>query len=159
MTTIVFDGIDREQLAQVLASGVDHGGNPIEPFDDPEGGWPLRCCLRDSSAGERIAIIAWSPFAWRGPYRETGPVVVHADVCPAPAGGLPRLPASLDDRPMVLRPYSPDHRIVYDLVTHLPAGGNVSDEVCRLLADPQVDEVHGRNWTGGCFAFSARRAA
>jgi hypothetical protein len=153
----VFHGVDRQQLALVLAAGVDHGGNPIEPFDDPEGGWPLRCCLQDSIADERLAIIAWSPFAWTGPYRETGPIVVHADPCPAPAGEPARLPAALDARPMVLRPYSHDHRIVYELVTHLLVGGSISDQVERLLDHPEVAEVHGRNWTGGCYAFTAHR--
>ena len=152
-----FRGIDRDRLAEVLAAGVDDGGNPIEPFVDDDGGWPLRCCLQESTAGERLAIIAWSPFDWSGPYRETGPIAVHADPCPARPGGLPRLPDALDGRPMVLRPYSHDHRIVYELVTHLPAGGGVSAHVRRLLDHPDVAEVHGRNWVGGCYAFTARR--
>lgn len=154
----MFRGVDHDRLADVLASGVDDGGNPIEPFVDDEGGWPLRCCLRSSAAGERIAIIAWSPFEWTGAYRETGPVVVHADPCPAPVAELTQLPDAIATRPMVLRPYSHDHRIVYDLVTHLPVGGRLAGDVERLLDDPRVAEVHGRNWTGGCFAFSARRA-
>jgi hypothetical protein len=157
MSTL-FQGVDRSRLDAVLAVGVDDGGNTIEPFLDGDGGWPLRCCLRSSSAGERIAIIAWSPFDWTGPYRETGPVVVHADRCPTPAVRLARLPDEFEARQIVLRPYSHDHRIVYDLVTHLSAGAGVATHVERLLDDPRVAEVHGRNWTGGCYAFSARRS-
>lgn len=155
----VYHGIDRARLAAVLAAGVDDGGNAIEPFVDDEGGWPLRCCLQDSAVGERVAIIAWSPFDWSGPYREIGPVVVHADACPTPPARLARLPDALDARPMVLRPYSHSHRIVYELVTHLPHGGGLAEHADRLLAHPDVAEVHGRNWTGGCYAFTARRAA
>src|SRR3954468_7748457 len=33
---------------------------------DPEGGAPLRCCLRDSRPGERIALIAVTPAGPRG---------------------------------------------------------------------------------------------
>jgi len=154
---MLFRGIDRDRLAEVLAAGVDDGGNSIEPFVDDEGGWPLRCCLQDSTVGERIAIIAWSPFDWSGRYRETGPIVVHVDPCPSPPLGLSRLPDALDARPMVLRPYSYDHRIVYALVTHLPSGGGVGAHVQRLLDHPDVAEVHGRNWTGGCYAFTAHR--
>jgi hypothetical protein len=145
--------------AAVLASGADHGGNPVEPFTDAHGGWPLRCCLQDSSPGDLLAIVAWSPFSWNGPYRETGPIVVHAERCPAPARSVTELPPALNDRPMVLRPYSHDHRIVYSLVAHLPAGSNLTEAADRLLDHPDVAEVHGRNWSGGCYAFTARRAA
>jgi hypothetical protein len=156
--SVTFHGIDRARLERVLAAAVDDGGNPIEPFVDDEGGWPLRCCLQESMPGDRLAIIAWSPFDWSGPYRETGPVVVHVEACPAAPGVLTRLPDALDARPMVLRPYSHDHRIIYELVAHLPTGGGVGSAAERLLEDPAVAEVHGRNWTGGCYAFTARRA-
>ena len=47
-----------------------------------------------------------------------------------------------------------DHRIVHDLVTHLPAGAGISDHVDRLLDHPEVAEVHGRNSTRGCYTFA-----
>lgn len=150
-----FSGIDVAALAAAIAEGVDHGGNRIEPFVDPDGGWPLRCCLQSSVAGERLAIIAWSPARWAGPYREVGPIVVHVDGCPAPWGVRDHLPDPLGGRPMVLRPYSADHRIVYSLVRHLPDGGDLTAAIDTLLAHPDVVEVHGRNWTGGCYAFTA----
>ena len=40
-SSIVFEGIDAETFAAVLESGVDQGGNPIEPFVDDDGGWPF----------------------------------------------------------------------------------------------------------------------
>jgi hypothetical protein len=154
-----FHGADQTELSAVLAAGVDHGGNRIEPFADPDGGWPLRCCFNDSMPGDLLAIIAWSPFTWDGPYRETGPIAVHADRCPAPGAALTELPPVLDRRPMVLRPYSHDHRILYRLVSHVPEDRGVTAIVARLLDDPDVAEVHGRNRTGGCWAFTARRSA
>ena len=147
-----FSGIDRTELRRVLAAGVDHGGNPIEAFEDETGGWPLRCCLSDSRAGERIAIIAWSPFPWSGPYREVGPIVV-----PTPDRvDLSHLPDSLDRAPMVVRPYDHQHRIAYAKVRHVPAGGSLTAVVRELLDDETIDFVHGRNVTGGCFSFEAR---
>ena len=101
--SINYSGIDPDDLRNVLADGVDHGGNAIEPFVDHEGGWPLRCCLNDSDPGDRVAIIAWSPFDWDGPYREVGPVVVHVDGCDGTAE-TETLPTALDESPMVLRP-------------------------------------------------------
>ncbi len=147
-------GIDHTELARTLAAGVDHGGNPIEPFVDTDGGWPLRCCLSDSAPGDRIAIIAWSPMPWRGAYAETGPIVVHADACVDP-GPLDRLPTALDRRAMTLRPYGADRRIAYHRVTHLAEGGSVTQALAEVLEHDDVDFVHGRNPTGGCYAFTA----
>lgn len=154
---VSFVGVDHQQYLEVLDRGVDHGGNPIEPFVDAEGGWPLRCCLADSAPGDRIAIIAWSPFPWRGAYAETGPIVVHAEPCEGVAP-LDHLPTEFDSRPMTLRPYTHDHRIHYERVTHLPTGAGITAAVVQLLGDPDIAEVYGRNATGGCFAFRASRA-
>lgn len=154
--TAIFSGIDVAELARVLASGTDHGGNPIEPFVDADGGWPLRCCLADSRPEDRIAIIAWAPMPWSGPYAEVGPVVVHADGC---AGRTPtdRLPDEMDGREMVLRPYGHDRRIAYHLVRQVGDDESLSDHVVDLLACDDVDFVHGRNVSGGCFAFTGTR--
>jgi hypothetical protein len=152
----LFTGTDPAELRRVLADGTDHDGNPVEPFTDDDGGWPLRCCLTDSQPGDRIAIIAWSPMPWSGAYAETGPIVVHTDGCDTP-GPTPRLPADLDARAMVLRPYGPDRRIAYHRVRHAPAGGSLTDHVEELLAFDDVDFVHGRNVTGGCYSFTATR--
>jgi len=151
-----FTGIDTDELALVLASGTDHGGNPIESFVDSDGGWPLRCCLADSKPGDTITIIAWSPMPWSGACAEVGPVVVHANGCPS-AADTGHLPADMDARPMVLRPYGHDRRIAYHRVRHVDAGDSLTDHVTELLAHDDVDFVHGRNVTGGCYAFTATR--
>ena len=153
---MIFTGIPVAELGRVLTSGVDHDGNSIEPFVDPDGGWPLRCCLADSRVGDRLAIIAWSHADVRGPYRETGPIVVHADGC-AGAPSLSTLPDQLDGRLMFLRPYDRDHRIVYDSVTLVDPDDSNSAAAARLLARPEIEFIHGRNYRGGCYAFTARR--
>lgn len=153
MTDIAITGLDQTDFEAVLAAGIDHGGNPIEPFVDADRGWPLRCCLTDSEPGDEIAIVAWSPFPWKGAYAETGPVVVHAHPCGGPK--TPELPAALDERSMTLRPYGPDRRIAYHHVRHVPAGESLSAHLAELLAEDDVDFVHGRNTTGGCYSFSA----
>ena len=55
-------------------------------FVDDDGGRPLRCCLRDSRPGERLALVAVTPEGPQGAYRETGPVFLHADGCGGPSG-------------------------------------------------------------------------
>lgn len=93
-----------EGTGRVLDTKRDHAGNAAEPFiDDDAGGWPLRCCLRDSLPGDDLAIVAWSPFPWRGPYAETGPVVLHAQLCDR-AEGFERVPAQFRGRRQILRP-------------------------------------------------------
>ncbi|MEM7324564.1 MAG: DUF1203 domain-containing protein [Actinomycetota bacterium] len=156
--TISYIGINNRGLDASLEAGVDHGGSPIEPFIDDNGGWPLRCCLADSKPGDEIAIIAWSPFPWNGPYREVGPVVVHTTGCPGRTD-TSALPADLDAAPMVLRPYNHDRRIAYPSVRHVEAGGSLTEEIAAMLADDTIDFVHARNVTGGCYSFTARRAA
>ena len=156
MVNIQIKGTDAIALLEVLERGIDHGGNPVEPFVDIDGGWPLRCCLEDSRPGDEIAIIAWCPFPWKGPYAETGPVVVHADEC---VGSTLRdhLPPELDGRAMTLRPYGMDHRIAYGKVRHVAEGESLTALVEELLGDPDIEMVHGRNVTGGCFSFQANR--
>lgn len=154
---ILFNGIDSHELDRVLARGVDHGGNPIEPFVHEDGEWSLRCCLQDSRIGDRVAIIAWSPFEWEGPYRETGPIVVHVDGC-ARTSTVKELPDELNRRPMTLRPYGSEHTILYDLVVHLPSESDLTAATRALFANDHVVEVYAKNATGGCFAYVARRA-
>src|SRR6202022_831176 len=47
-------------------------GNAMTVSVTEEPGAPLRCCLRDAIAGERIALIAYRPFTVDGPYAEVG---------------------------------------------------------------------------------------
>ena len=155
---MLIEGIEPSLLASVLDAGIDHGGNPIRSFVDHEGGWQLRCCLSDSMVGDRIAVIAWSPFGWDGPYRETGPVVVHVEGCPG-SWRQPAVPEQFGERSLILRPYGHDHTIAYDLVRRIEAGAGVADAVAELLHQPEVEEVHARNPLAGCFAFAARRSA
>lgn len=156
MAEVAISGVDRAELVKALSEARDHGGNPIEPFVDRDGGWPLRCCLEDSLPGDEIAIIAWSPFSWKGAYAETGPVVVHAGGCGAPKK-RDELPPTLDARAMTLRPYGIDHRIAYGKVRHVSSGGSLTEHVRTILDDRQIEMVHGRNVTGGCFSFVAER--
>lgn len=156
MTTI-FSGIDLAELNRVLSVGIDHGDNPVEPYLDTVGGWPLRCCLSYSEPEAQIALLAWSPFAWKGVYAETGPIFVHATPCAGPET-VSALPAKLDAHPMVLRPYTHDHRIAYHRVQQVPAGESLAAHTAELLKHDDVEFVHGRNVTGGCYSFEARRA-
>src|SRR3954451_1921084 len=79
-------------------------------WTDGEGGAPLRCCLRDSRPGERIALVSATPEGPRGAYRETGPVFVHAEHCAGPA--TPGYPDDWRGRTQVFRAYGRRGQIV-----------------------------------------------
>jgi hypothetical protein len=152
---MIVTGLDPDQLADLRATLLDHGGNAVDVFTDTEGGWPLRCCLRDSKAGDRLAIVAWCPFPWRGAYAEMGPVVVHADDCDA--HDHDEVPAQFEQRRQLVRPYTPDHRIAYDLVTIVEPDSGLGNVIDQLLDRDDVERVVVRNVLAGCYSFTATR--
>ncbi|WP_161632085.1 DUF1203 domain-containing protein [Nakamurella lactea] len=149
-------GIDLDELARLRESGVDHDGNPVQPFTDDEGDWPMRCCLTDSRVGDRLAIVNWSPFPWHGAYRAAGPIVIHADRCPSVPDGS--LPEPFEQRRQILRGYGHHHRIVYRLGRLVEPGTGLLAAIEEMLADPEVDFVQSHNVLAGCYSFTARRA-
>jgi hypothetical protein len=154
-TAVHVVGVDADQLATMRSTGIDHGGNRVQPFVDTDGGWPLRCCLTDSSPGDTIAIIAWSPFPWDGAYAELGPIVVHAEPCAGyHADGVP---PQFEQRRQLLRPYGRDRRIVYDAIRIVGTDESLAGAIAVLLERGDVDFVHARNVLSGCYSFTAAR--
>lgn len=155
---IICTGITETDRRELLA-GYDANGLPVEPFTDTDGGWPLRCCLRLSIRGVRLAIVAWSPFAWTSPYRETGPVVVHAEDCPGHDGSVP---GYLEERDQAIKAFGEaDGRSrtqVYDRNRLVRAGEGLRAAVLEVLADPRVEEVHLHNVLSQCWNATVRRA-
>ena len=121
---------------------------------DEEGGAPLRCCLRDSRPGERIALVAVTPEGPQGAYRETGPVFLHAGGCSGPAGT--GYPEDFRRRPQVFRAYDSSGAIVGGEV--VPAGTGHEEAAARLLADPDVAFLQTRNVVFGCYMLTIARA-
>ncbi|MDR6973919.1 hypothetical protein J2X68_000588 [Streptomyces sp. 3330] len=137
---------------------VDDAGRGTEPFTDEEGGAILRCCLRRSAAGERIALVSYAPLRrWAagagvdpGAYDEQGPVFVHAGGCAGFAGdGLPFARAH-----RAVRRYSADGRI---LGGALAGVGGLDAAFRDAFDDPDVAFVHVRAVEYGCFLYEVRR--
>lgn len=136
----------------------DDSGRPLSPFTDAEGGAPLRCCLRRSAPGERIALVSYAPLrrwaagtgAEPGPYDEQGPVFIHAEECAGP-DTLTAYPFATDHR--TVRRYSADgHILGGELVETL------DDTPFRnAFDDPSVALVHVRAVEYGCFLYEVRR--
>ncbi|MFJ9421357.1 DUF1203 domain-containing protein [Streptomyces sp. NPDC101249] len=159
MTTYTARPVPPEVLAELRAA--DDAGRPATAVTDPEGGAPLRCCLRRSRPGERIALVAYAPLhRWAaatgadpGAYDERGPVFVHADPCPGPDpvrdAGYP-FPGAC----RTVRRYAADGRILGGALV-----AAVDDEALRdAFDDPSVALVHVRAVEYGCFLYEVRRA-
>jgi hypothetical protein len=121
-------------------------------WDDDEGGAPLRCCLRDSRPGERIALVSATPEGPQGAYRETGPVFVHADGCAGPADT--GYPEDWRRRTQVFRAYDRTGSIIGGQVVQ--PGTEQEEVAARLLADPDVAFLQTRNVVHGCYMLTIR---
>lgn len=144
----------------------DDAGRPCRPYEDLEGGAPLRCCLRRSRPGERIALVSYAPLRrWAaergvdpGAYDEQGPVFLHAADCGGPAGA----PGHPFAHPGALRTVRR-----YDAGGHILGGSAVSlgedpdavleQALAEAFCDPEVALVHVRATEFGCFLFEVRR--
>ncbi|MEW2166201.1 DUF1203 domain-containing protein [Streptomyces sp. NPDC007084] len=137
----------------------DDAGRPAVPVTDTEGGAPLRCCLRRSAPGERVALVAYAPLRRRaartgtdpGAYDEQGPVFVHAEACAAPpAKDLP-----FTNAPRVLRRYSPEGHILGGHLVQPPAP--FDSALTTAFTEPEVAFVHVRAVEYGCFLYEVGR--
>jgi hypothetical protein len=148
--------IDPARLDAIRAAGADEQGNPLRP--EPAHGWePLRCCLRLAERGEQVALISYAHVTDPSPWREVGPVFVHAEACkgyPDPAA----FPEAFRTGPRLLRTYHADGSLDYADITLVPAGADVAEAVAELLSRPHVDEVHARAAEAQCFTFAIRAA-
>jgi len=118
---------------------------------DDEGGSPLRCCLRDTTPGERMLLIAYTPPGVTGPYAERGPVFVHAAPCP----GYPdvdRYPAALGHRRQIVRGY--DRAGNMATATLVADGTEAEQELVAVLGRPDIQVAHVRNVAAGCYNFA-----
>ncbi|WP_405644288.1 DUF1203 domain-containing protein [Streptomyces sp. NBC_00019] len=155
MTTYTARPITPEILKELRST--DDAGRQMVPVTDEEGGAPLRCCLRRSAPGGRIALVSYAPLrrwaaetgAEPGAYDEQGPVFVHAEECagPQPDG----------------YPFANAHRTVrrYSAEGHILGGelvGAPDDDAFRnAFDDPAVALVHVRAVEYGCFLYEVRR--
>ena len=152
--TLTVHAIDPARLDAVRDAGVDDFGNPFSPYDATGQGEPLRCCLRFARPGEPIALISWAPFTEVSPWREVGPVYVHADRCQGYDG--PALPPELDRGPRVLRTYRADGSMDYGHNT-LTEDEDLTPAIEGLLAEPGVATVHVRTVLPQCFLYAVTR--
>ena len=160
MATYPARPIDQVVLKDLRSA--DDQGRKMVPVIDDEGGAMLRCCLRRSERGERIALVSYAPLRrWAaetgadpGAYDEQGPVFIHAQECAGPDG---------DDLPFTnahrtVRRYSAEGRILGGRLVEEPDGQDGFEAAFRkAFDDPAVALVHVRAVEYGCFLYEVRR--
>ncbi len=152
-TGLLYEAIPTAELDAIRAAGRDEAGNPLEVQVHRDGGAPLRCCLREARAGDRLLLIAYTPPGPAGAYAERGPVFIHAERC----AGYPtsdQYPPELAGRQQVVRAYDQQGRIADGVLA--ADGKQAAVVIAELLARPEVELVHLRNVGYGCYNFSVR---
>ncbi|WP_328298666.1 DUF1203 domain-containing protein [Streptomyces sp. NBC_00435] len=145
---------------------LDDAGQPCLPYEDPEGGAPLRCCLRRSAPGERIALVSYAPLrrwaaatgAEPGAYDEQGPVFIHAADCGGPAGAAGH-PFAHPGALRTARRYDAAGHILGGRVLTLTGDPDavIDQALAEAFADPGTALVHVRAAEFGCYLFEVRR--
>ncbi|CAM5549478.1 hypothetical protein GCM10010222_26870 [Streptomyces tanashiensis] len=164
--TTAYDALAVPATALARLRVTDDAGRACVPHTATDGGDPLRCCLRLSAPGERIALVSYAPLrrwaaetgAEPGAYDEQGPVFIHADDCGGPAPSE-TYPFSRAGALRTLRRYDSAGRIVGGRLLELPEtpAEGFDQALAEAFADPAVALVHVRAVEYGCFHFEVRR--
>ncbi|MFF4230994.1 DUF1203 domain-containing protein [Streptomyces sp. NPDC001820] len=166
MTSTLWTARPIEPAALKQLRDTDDAGRPCLPYTDIEGGEVLRCCLRRSGTGERIALVSYAPlrrwaaqtWAKPGAYDEQGPVFIHADECEGPVE-RDEYPFARPGALRTLRRYDAEGRIAGGRLLEIPEAATEGFDaaLAEAFADPEVVLVHVRAVEYGCFQFEVRR--
>jgi hypothetical protein len=122
--------------------------------DVAEGDAPCRHCLCVISAGEKSTLFTYDAFEGIETLPLPGPVYVHAGACgryPENAG----FPAELRKSPRTLNAYARGARL---LAQEFTENSNIDAGIEKLFARADVDYIHVRSTTAGCYTFRVERA-
>ena len=142
-----------DQVRETRSDG--HGNSGIEPTraDEPRG-FPCRVCLQEARVGEEVLLFSYSPFERPVPYRNLGPVFVHAQPC-MPYGAQAAVPDLMRRRMLALRGYDSNDRMVECDVVE---GAALESMIERFLGNAGVSYIHAHNARAGCFVCRIERA-
>jgi hypothetical protein len=130
-------------------------GFPVHTAPAGEG-LPCRHCLDWIAEGtERAALFTLDPFTGTEKLPLPGPVYIHADGCeryPETAG----IPMRLMSSPRTLNAYGRGRRL---LAQEYVGPQNAQSTIENLFLRPEVDYIHVRSTTAGCYTFRLERTA
>jgi len=119
-------------------------------------GAPCRHCLQIIAAGsEQATLFTYDAFEGIESLPLPGPVYIHAESCRRyPENG--GFPAQLRRSPRTLIAYGRGRRLI---AAEYVEDGNVDAGVEKLLALGDVDYIHVRSTSAGCYTFRIARAS
>jgi hypothetical protein len=131
-----------------------HYGHPAHTAIAGEGA-PCRHCLRVIAAGvEQATLLTYDSFEGLESLPLPGPVYIHAEACERyPENG--GFPAQLRQSPRTLNAYARGRRLIAAVCVE---DANVDAGIEKLFARPDVDYIHVRSTTAGCYTFRIERA-
>jgi hypothetical protein len=115
---------------------------------------PCRVCLGTFLPGESRILFNHDAFAGVETLPLPGPVLVHEGACTpwsAPTG----FPEALRQKPMTFNAYAAGRVLRAQAFV---ADGDAEPVIESLLARPDVDYLHVRHTTAGCYMFRIERA-
>ena len=116
---------------------------------------PCRSCLTVFVPGDRRLLFSYAPNQCDHPYNEIGPVYIHENQCKPYTDHESFPPELRTRRPIVLRSYDDERNLV---------GGEfvgdraVEDVIATLFESREVDYLHARTATVGCYIARIERA-
>jgi Protein of unknown function (DUF1203) len=137
------------RLAEAARAGKDaQYGFPA--YTAPAGaGLPCRHCLQWIEEGEDATLFTLDPFAGVEKLPLPGPVYVHARACERYAEDW-ALPMDLLKSPRTLNAYAAGRKLV---AQEYVEAATAKEGIERLLEREEVDYIHVRSTTAGCFTF------
>jgi hypothetical protein len=129
-------------------------GHPVNE-EVADGPWPCRVCLeRKEPHGERRLLFTYDAFHGHEELPLPGPVYVHEQPCTRFAGEN-RFPDDLRRAPLTFNAYGRGRRL---RAQEYVADGRVEPVIAALLARSDVDYLHLRSTSAGCYLARIERA-
>jgi hypothetical protein len=114
---------------------------------------PCRISLDDAEIGETVLLLSYAHQQGDTPYRQQGPIFVRETAARFEAENC--LPPAMVRRPLSLRGYDAEHRMIE---AELTEGADADALIARFFANPVVDYIHAHYARRGCFAAQIDRA-
>ncbi len=140
--------VAEEARHRVEAGAANH---KITTVDAPNTA-PCRHCLRWAAPGESMILFPYQSISADRPYGERGPVFVHHNRCEQ-YSAVHEYPTAFQ-RGRVIRGYNADDEIIAAEV----ADPDPEAVIHALLGSPEIEFLHVRSVTRGCYTMKVERA-
>lgn len=117
---------------------------------------PCRHCLQlIRPQVEELVLFTYDAFYGQGVPPDPGPVYIHAEACAAYSGDG-QIPAAYRGQPLTFEAFGKDRKRLGEIRV---AGTNVDEPAMRFFEQPEVEYVHVRSTSAGCYLFRIERTA